>query len=610
MLSIRHTSTRTPRISTTNDVSITRNLTSPITGMPVYPDDTVNNQFPSLNSKEGTKKYKKQPANLKLATNHARSGTKSILHKTDENTYDDKTDRVNRWVLKHSSSEHITPPDLTSQHPKHVTFVPAAEEQQSMNMSTSPPQELPKIDFKIRRSSYLPVQITDSLPDIDLNHQNNEEKILQTKNHDEDEEIIPLYQKRLSLAPLYAPRLRRSSNPAMSVSTAASRSSITYIPSVSKYSRPSLSSTSYASTDGDYASSDTDTIVSKPSVASRRKYFNLLQYNDKLSDEDHLKLEEIRDKTPDEFEQLLPTLIRYGVISSDTLLSDDEHNINKRRLLSIIKDDNEQIEHKRYLEHLYGSVIVDHKKQLRNALTFTGQYSLLNCYKDEIARELELRVKNWQQIKLPTTVLNISKVPTKKGPTFNNLSELTSSNGKSTSLSSSLSLGTLFRAKQKFFTPLRMLGLSIPEEETSDYADDGNISTATSTTLISATKLRRPATKRQQQLKQIEQEENEMLQRIFQNVEELPLNWREKCISKIIEQGMVLLDQVRKLPLLQNENNFYDSESTTQSYKQLNRQINSVANENDPLVGATASSMKSMERIVEIRKKEIVKQYR
>ncbi|CAF0830306.1 unnamed protein product [Didymodactylos carnosus] len=396
----------------------------------------------------------------------------------------------------------------------------------------------------------------------------------------------------------------------MSILTVESRSNTPSHSSKRILRQRSLPSSKYASTSGGCEQPEIGAILSsKCSTVSCRKYFNFLQYNDKLSDRDQLKLNEIRDKTPSEFEQLLPTLIKYGIIRSDKLLSYNDNNINKRNFLTLIKNEYERIEHKKYLERLYGSVILDHRKQLKNALTFTGQYSLLNCYKDEIIRELELRVKNWQEIELFSDISETTVTGSKRPTTVNVSSTSAPLDNKTSSITSVKSLCTLLYAKQKLIEPIRhfrFVDLSTPKETSFEPISDETTSTSTiTTTQTSATKLRRLSIRHQQQLKQIEQE-NKILKRIFQNTVEPPKNWHEKCVVNIIEQGMMLLDQVRKLPLLQNDSDLYDCETVALS----NKEINNIAQENGPVVGATALSMRSMEQILKIQKKEIVNQYR
>ena len=146
-----------------------------------------------------------------------------------------------------------------------------------------------------------------------------------------------------------------------------------------------------------------------------------LEYDSSLSEFDRKKLDDIRQLIPDEFEKLVPTLIKLGVIIfPKKFLENDKEEmstkqlIERHRLISLIKKDEENREHQLYLEQIYGSVLpkdnVNHQyRLLRESLTFHGQQALLSAYKDEIERELNKKIKHWKLIPMQSMKTTFSE---------------------------------------------------------------------------------------------------------------------------------------------------------------------------------------------------------
>ena len=90
--------------------------------------------------------------------------------------------------------------------------------------------------------------------------------------------------------------------------------------------------------------------------------------------------------------------------------------IERHRLILLLKHDEERVQRQRYLDCLYGSVLlkdnIDHEdKLLRESLSLHGQLALLAAYKDTIEGELNENDKCWKSIPIQSNGINSFDCP-------------------------------------------------------------------------------------------------------------------------------------------------------------------------------------------------------
>ncbi|CAF4024946.1 unnamed protein product, partial [Rotaria sp. Silwood1] len=101
-----------------------------------------------------------------------------------------------------------------------------------------------------------------------------------------------------------------------------------------------------------------------------------LELNKSLSEIDRKKFDDIRQLVPDEFENLVPTLIKLGVIiipkkflEINTEDMSGKDLMERHRLISLMKQYDDNIKHNEYIENLYKSIsnndIINNNKLLR-----------------------------------------------------------------------------------------------------------------------------------------------------------------------------------------------------------------------------------------------------
>jgi hypothetical protein len=105
------------------------------------------------------------------------------------------------------------------------------------------------------------------------------------------------------------------------------------------------------------------------------------------------RLNHIRQIIPDQFENLIPILYKLRIIiiiiipkifiqMNNSQLTNKQF-IEPQIFILLMKKDQEYILHKRYLEHLNGTLLSeDNYHSLREYLSFQGQLALLTIYKD------------------------------------------------------------------------------------------------------------------------------------------------------------------------------------------------------------------------------------
>ena len=189
------------------------------------------------------------------------------------------------------------------------------------------------------------------------------------------------------------------------------------------------------------------TITSSSSIRRDRSInFSSLEYDSSLSEYDQNKFDAIRLQIPDEFEQLLPILLKLGVILWPKKFFNNHEQLTTKeskqrdRLLTILEKDQENFQRQRQLQCLYGNVLPNsdilHKHQsLRENLSFQGQLSLVAAYRDEIENELTKKIQHWRSIPMKTMRTS--------------LSEMTNSTPHYSSI-----LANTFHAKHKFLQAL------------------------------------------------------------------------------------------------------------------------------------------------------------
>ncbi|CAF1323655.1 unnamed protein product [Adineta steineri] len=351
--------------------------------------------------------------------------------------------------------------------------------------------------------------LIESLPDID---QHIPSKSFDSENKDE-----------LKLSPVHnnhfvsttEAKFYRSASSNKTLSIASTTSSVSSRLRQPRFVPPSSPAYQYQ------ASSDRSSIAftNTSSVKEQTLYLSALEYDSSLSESDRKKFDEILRLIPDEYEQLLPTLLKLGIVIWPKKLFDNNEQLTlnekkqRDRLITIIDKDQEESQRQRYLQRLYGNVSsVDdilHKQHLIRAnLSFEGQLSLLEAYRDAIEIELVKKIPNWKSI--PMRILRPSLI------------DETGSIGR-TSI-----LGTTLQAKQKF---------------------------------LQRTSLRKP--KINSNVYQLTYEETFSLGL----PDKIDDQWQRKSLVKIIEQGMNILDQIRKLSLNQDEDSDFNGHQIVRTFK-------------------------------------------
>lgn len=171
-----------------------------------------------------------------------------------------------------------------------------------------------------------------------------------------------------------------------------------------------------------------------------------------------------------------------------------------------MEKDEQETKRREHLQNLYGNVLplddVLHKqKLLRESLSLHGQISLLETYRDEIKNLLHKKIQYW------------TSIPRKSSQSSYN--EETCSITRSTI----------------YTTPSRSGSRSIRPILSRKYEPALSVDTFVS---------------------------NESFSSILPD--KIDYEWKTKLIVKIIEQGMDILDQVRKLPQSSLENQFDENE--------------------------------------------------
>jgi hypothetical protein len=220
------------------------------------------------------------------------------------------------------------------------------------------------------------------------------------ENHPEDESSKHL---DIPLATISEARLYRSNNDkTLSISSAGSSSR-------TRQHHPSFVSTTPPNTQRQSSIDISSSILSSSTIKDRSSHFSLLEFDSSLSENDRKKFDDIRQYVPDEFDQLLPTLLKLGVVLWPTRFFDSNEQLTnketkqRRLLITILEKDHYVSQHQHHLHRLYGSVlphndILKKNHLLRENLSFQGQLSLLSAYRDEIEAELTKKIQHWRCI--------------------------------------------------------------------------------------------------------------------------------------------------------------------------------------------------------------------
>ncbi|CAF4013411.1 unnamed protein product [Rotaria magnacalcarata] len=250
-------------------------------------------------------------------------------------------------------------------------------------------------------------------------------------------------------------------------------------------------------------------ITSSSTVKYRLLNLWLLDLNASLSECDQKKFDDIREQVPDEFEQLLPALLKLGVLTWPKKIFDQNEQLTvqemklREDLILIMEKDKQNLKRQHHLQHLYGSVVpfdnVLHRdSSLRECLSFQGQLSLIEAYRDEIEKLLTKKIQHWISI------------PSK--------SSQTSFLDETSSLYRSSISSNTWRAKAKFLQTISSRKTRLNKNADPPMPDE-------SFSLIAPDKI--------------------------------DYQWKSKLLAKVIEQGMDILDQVIQLPR-SNLSNQYD----------------------------------------------------
>ena len=190
--------------------------------------------------------------------------------------------------------------------------------------------------------------------------------------------------------------------------------------------------------------SASDHSLSKKSIRLR-----ILGYHYLLSLIDQKKLNEIREDLPEEFDQLIPQLIEFGVVqcpkkflekNSRERFTEDEIRQGEH-FCSLIVNAHRTKTRKDFLQRLYSSDLIRHDihhqaDSLRQSLSFQGQMSLLKTYEDQIERELNRHVSSWKSIPLdlrsPSTGSSSSSSSSTTKRTMNTIKTKSTKNSKVT----------------------------------------------------------------------------------------------------------------------------------------------------------------------------------
>ena len=154
-------------------------------------------------------------------------------------------------------------------------------------------------------------------------------------------------------------------------------------------------------------------------LQNQRSHFNLLQINPKLSESIQKKIHEIRNQLPEEFDQLLPTLLELGIILWPKRWFDRQEELTskdlrqRQRFVSILEKHHQETQYLNNIRRLYGKNVVqvnDKKKifLLRENLSHDGQLCLLSAYREEIEKELTKKVRLWKSFSMKSFLSSLS----------------------------------------------------------------------------------------------------------------------------------------------------------------------------------------------------------
>ncbi|CAF3408385.1 unnamed protein product [Rotaria socialis] len=253
-------------------------------------------------------------------------------------------------------------------------------------------------------------------------------------------------------------------------------------------------------------------ITSSSTVKYRLLHLWLLDLNASLSECDKKKFDDIREQVPDEFEQLLPALLKLGVLAWPKKIFDQSEQLTAQEmslredLISIIEKDKQNLRRQHHLQHLYGSVapfdnVLHKNSSLRECLSFQGQLSLLEAYRDEIEKLLTKKIQYW--ISIPSKSSQASFLD------------------ETSSLYRSSTISSTWRAKTKFLQTISSRKTRLNKNADPSMPDE-------SLSLIV------PDT--------------------------IDYQWKSKLLAKVIEQGMDILDQVVQLPQSSLSNQYDDTD--------------------------------------------------
>ena len=191
------------------------------------------------------------------------------------------------------------------------------------------------------------------------------------------------------------------------------------------------------------SSSRTNSSINKSRLSS-------LELNSLLNENDRKKLNKIYRLIPEEFEKLVPILFKLGIIIVPNYFFENNQNseqlttkqlIERYYFISLIKNYEQHLQHKVYLEHLYGNSLFyqNNNHLLREILSYKGQLTLISCYQDEIEYELNKKIPLWKTIPMISIRDNYSEYSysTKRSSLITNPSKYYK---KSISIQSNISL--------------------------------------------------------------------------------------------------------------------------------------------------------------------------
>ncbi|CAF0935616.1 unnamed protein product [Adineta steineri] len=164
-----------------------------------------------------------------------------------------------------------------------------------------------------------------------------------------------------------------------------------------------------------------------PNVSSKDHYCSL-KLNCLLPDTDKKQINHIRQMIPDGFEKLVPVFVKLQVlIVPESFLEINKHRLTNKqliercRLIISMRKDEHCILYQQHVQRLYGNGQLDNN----STLSYEGQLTLLETYKDQIEYELNKRIKHWNSIPM------ISSTAKTNTPDHVSLSDRLSSNQKS-----------------------------------------------------------------------------------------------------------------------------------------------------------------------------------